>query len=97
MTDVALPDPANPPRAPLVRPHGDAAVEDRALHDGAAIVDRSDRGRLSLTGPKAAELLTGLVTNDVLALAPGTGQYAAMLSPKGKILADLRIFAGAGP
>ena len=77
----------------LLRPHGDPAVEDRALHEGAAVFDRRDRGRLSLTGPKAAELLTGLVTNDVLALAPGQGQYAAMLTPKGKILADLRIFA----
>jgi folate-binding protein YgfZ len=44
-------------------------------------------------GPKAAELITGLVTNDVLALEPGHGQYAAALSPKGKIIADVRIFA----
>ncbi|MEO5588880.1 MAG: hypothetical protein ABIS03_04780, partial [Gemmatimonadaceae bacterium] len=41
----------------------------------------------------AAELLTGLVTNDVLSLQPGQGQYAAALTPKGKIAADLRIFA----
>jgi tRNA-modifying protein YgfZ len=33
------------------------------------------------------------VTNDVSALAPGEGQYAAALTPKGKIVADLRIFA----
>jgi folate-binding protein YgfZ len=44
-------------------------------------------------GAKAAEMLTGLVTNDVLALTPGHGQYAAALTPKGKIAADLRIFA----
>ena len=80
-------------RATLVRPHGDPAVEDRALHEGAALFDRGDRGRMSLTGAKAAELLTGLVTSDVLALAPGGGQYAAILTPKGKIIADARIFA----
>jgi tRNA-modifying protein YgfZ len=82
--------------ATLVHPEGDAAAQDRALHEGAALFDRGDRGRLSLSGAKAAELLTGLVTSDVLALAPGHGQYSAMLTPKGKLLADLRIFAFAG-
>jgi folate-binding protein YgfZ len=77
----------------VVRHHGDPAAEDRALHEGAALFDRAHRGRLALSGPKAAELLTGLVTNDVLALAPGTGQYAATLTPKGKIVADVRVLA----
>lgn len=49
--------------------------------------------RMRVLGGKAAELMTGLVTNDVLSLAPGDGQYAAALTPKGKILADLTIFA----
>jgi folate-binding protein YgfZ len=64
-----------------------------ALHNGALFFDRSDRTRLRISGPKAAELVTGMVTNDVLALVPGEGQYAAALTPKGKIVADLRIFA----
>jgi folate-binding protein YgfZ len=34
-----------------------------------------------------------MVTNDVSALVAGEGQYAAALTPKGKIVADLRIFA----
>jgi folate-binding protein YgfZ len=34
-----------------------------------------------------------MVTNDVLSLVTGEGQYAAALTPKGKIVADLRIFA----
>jgi folate-binding protein YgfZ len=34
-----------------------------------------------------------MVTNDVSALLVGEGQYAAALTPKGKIVADLRIFA----
>lgn len=84
------------PEAALVRPEDDLVTQDRALHEGAALFDRGARGRLSLSGPKAAELLTGLVTSDVLALAPGHGQYGAMLTPKGKIVADLRIFALAG-
>jgi folate-binding protein YgfZ len=64
-----------------------------ALHNGALFFDRSDRTRMRISGPKAAELLTGMVTNDVSALVAGEGQYAAALTPKGKIVADLRIFA----
>src|SRR5438552_12778868 len=64
-----------------------------ALHNGALFFDRSDRMRIRISGPKAAELVAGMVTNDVSALTPGEGQYAAALTPKGKIAADLRIFA----
>ena len=64
-----------------------------ALHNGALFFDRSDRTRLRISGPKAAELVTGMVTNDVSSLVAGEGQYAAALTPKGKIVADLRIFA----
>ena len=69
------------------------ASEYAALRSGALVIDRSDRVRIRFGGQRAAELLTGLVTNDVLALQPGHGQYAAALTPKGKIAADVRIFA----
>src|SRR5579875_64572 len=46
-----------------------------------------------LIGPGAAEFLQGQVTNDVLALAPGEGCYAAFLTAKGKMLGDLRVLA----
>jgi folate-binding protein YgfZ len=69
------------------------ANEYAALRSGALIIDRSDRVRIRVGGHRAAELVTGLVTNDVLALQPGHGQYAAALTPKGKIAADVRIFA----
>jgi folate-binding protein YgfZ len=64
-----------------------------ALHNGALFFDRSDRSRMRISGPKAAELVTGMVTSDVSSLAAGEGQYAAALTSKGKIVADLRIFA----
>jgi tRNA-modifying protein YgfZ len=73
--------------------YGNIAAEYASLAEGAMLVDRSVRGRMRFDGAKAAELLTGLVTNDVLALSPGHGQYAAALSPKGRIVADVRIFA----
>ena len=54
-------------------------------------VDRSERGKLAITGPEAKEFLQALVTNDVEALTPGHGCYAAVLTPKGKMLGDLRV------
>src|SRR5688572_24227392 len=55
------------------------------------LVDRSERGKLALTGPEAKEFLHGQVTNDVEGLEPGRGCYAAFLTHKGKMLGDLRI------
>ncbi|HKO14702.1 MAG TPA: glycine cleavage T C-terminal barrel domain-containing protein [Gemmatimonadaceae bacterium] len=80
----------------VVLAYGSAAAEYEALRKHAIVVDRSHRARLRMTGAKAGEMLTGLVTNDVLALEPGQGLYAAALTPKGKIAADVRIFAEEG-
>jgi folate-binding protein YgfZ len=41
-------------------------------------------------------MVTGLVTNDVGGLAPGQGCYAAALTAKGKIIADVRVFVDEG-
>ncbi|MCC7054089.1 MAG: hypothetical protein IT355_12565 [Gemmatimonadaceae bacterium] len=60
------------------------------------LFDRSTRLRMQFTGAKAAESLTGLVTNDVLALRGGDGLYACALTAKGRIIADVRILAIAG-
>jgi folate-binding protein YgfZ len=62
-----------------------------ALTTGCALVDRSERGKLAFAGPEAATFLNGQVTNDVEALEPGTGCYAALLTNKGKMLGDLRL------
>ena len=69
------------------------ASEYASLRSGALVIDRSDRVRIRFGGTRASEIVTGLVTSDVLALEPGHGQYAAALTPKGKIAADVRIFA----
>src|SRR4051794_8242015 len=55
------------------------------------LMDRSDRGKLALTGPEAKAFLNGQVTNEVEALTPGHGVYAAFLTHKGKMLGDLRV------
>jgi len=61
------------------------------LRAGCGLVDRSERGKLALTGPEAKTFMQGQVTNDVEGLAPGEGCYAAFLTHKGKMLGDLRI------
>jgi len=71
-------------------PPGIALAYD-ALRHGALLVDLGARSRGVFHGAKAAEVVNGLVTNDVAALAPGRGAYAAALTPKGKVIADLRV------
>jgi folate-binding protein YgfZ len=62
-----------------------------AITQSCGLVDRSERGKLALTGTDAKSFLQGQVSNDVEALTPGTGCYAAFLTPKGKMLGDVRI------
>ena len=80
----------------VVLAYGDVQLEYDALRSSAIVVDRSHRGRMRFFGDKAGEALTGLVTNDVLAIQPGHGQFGAALSAKGRIVADLRILAMPG-
>jgi tRNA-modifying protein YgfZ len=61
------------------------------LRQGCGLLDRSERGKLALTGREATAFLHGQVTNDVEGLSPGEGCYAAFLDPKGKMQGDLRI------
>lgn len=67
-------------------------AEYEQLRTDAGLVDRSSRLRMTFIGAQAAATLNGLCTSDVLALQPGHGQYAAALTVKGKVLADVRIF-----
>jgi tRNA-modifying protein YgfZ len=65
--------------------------EDEIVTAACGLLDRSQRGKLALTGPDAKPFLNGQVTNDVEALEPGRGCYAAFLTHKGKMLGDLRV------
>jgi tRNA-modifying protein YgfZ len=63
------------------------------LTESCGLLDRSERGKLALTGSGAVEFLNGQVTNELAGLRPGEGRYAAFLTHKGKMLGDLRILA----
>ncbi|HWP33151.1 MAG TPA: hypothetical protein VNL97_05330, partial [Solirubrobacterales bacterium] len=63
----------------------------RQLREECGLLDRSERGKLLVKGPEAAEYLQGQLTNEIEALAPGEGCYAALLDRKGHMQADMRV------
>ncbi len=70
----------------------------RQLREECGLLDRSDRGKLVISGPEAADYLQGQLTSDVEALGPGEGQYAALLDRKGHMQSDMRVLRpGEGP
>ncbi len=50
-----------------------------------------DRGAVKVTGNDARQFLHGLVSADMLALAPGAARFCALLSPQGKIIVDFLV------
>jgi folate-binding protein YgfZ len=66
------------------------------MRSGCGRLDRSERGKLALSGPDAVEFLNGQITNELAGLKPGEGRYAAFLTHKGKMLGDLRVLVVAG-
>jgi tRNA-modifying protein YgfZ len=64
----------------------------RGARTRAALIDRSERDRIVLTGAERASYLHGVLTNDITALKPGDGCYAAYLSPQGRMLTDLFVY-----
>lgn len=71
------------------------SAEYQVITEGCGLFDRSERGKLALSGSEARPFLQGQVTNEVEALPSGSGCYAAFLTPKGKMLGDVRILATA--
>jgi folate-binding protein YgfZ len=62
-----------------------------AVKKTTGVADRSGEARFRVTGPDRVTWLQGLLTNDIAALTPGTGCYAAYLTPQGRMLADVRV------
>ena len=63
----------------------------RVLRESAGALERAPRRHLTVAGPDAADYLQGQLTNDVEALEPGQGCYAALLDRKGRMQADMRV------
>jgi folate-binding protein YgfZ len=63
----------------------------RQLREECGLLERGERGRLLVKGADAAEYLQGQLTNEIEALEPGQGCYAALLDRKGHLQADMRV------
>ncbi len=63
----------------------------RAATEAVALLDRSERGKLALSGEDAVAFLDSLVSNDIAALNAGSGADATLLTHKGRMLAELRV------
>jgi aminomethyltransferase len=64
----------------------------QALRHGAAWMDLSARGRILMRGRDRARLLHNVTSNEIKKLQPGSGCYAFLLTPQGRIQADLHVF-----
>ena len=65
----------------------------QALRHNAAWLDFSARGRILARGRDRARLLHAITTSDVKNMLPGGGSYAFLLTPQGRIQADLCLLA----
>jgi folate-binding protein YgfZ len=71
-----------------------AIDEYEASRRAAGVFEFDFRAALLFTGPDRATFLHNILSNDILALGPGTGCYATLLTQQSKIVADAYVFAG---
>lgn len=77
-----------------------ATPQDMLIPDGAEYVaatervgeiDRSERGKLAVSGLDRAAFLDSVLSNDIAGIAVGAGADATLLTPKGRMLAEVRV------
>ena len=83
-------------RPPPGRYNGTALKQDNssgyaALRERRGDCRRAVSGGSCCAAPIGASYLQGLLTNDIAALTPGTGCYAAMLTAQGRMITDMRV------
>lgn len=67
-------------------------AEHKTVREACGIFDVSHMGEIRIKGPQANEYAQFLTINDVNRLAPGQGQYSALLNDKGGMIDDLIIY-----
>ena len=83
---------ANPTKD-LIRGAGGLAAEYRALVDGAGLADRSDGGRLRITGTDALDLLNRLTTNKLDELPDGYARLTVLTNGDARVIDVLSLAA----
>ncbi len=71
---------------------GNQVRETRVVHTGNVIADLSHHGLIAVHGEDAKTFLQGQLINNVLEVSAGCSQLNALCTPKGRVLADFRVF-----
>ena len=66
--------------------------EHRAVRTDAGVFDVSHMGELEVEGPRAKELLQGLLSNDLEKIGAGEAQYTLLTNERGGIIDDLIVY-----
>jgi folate-binding protein YgfZ len=75
---------------------GDPRAEYDAASNRVAVLQRDDRALVRVYGRDPLRIIQGIVTNDVTGASPDRAVYAAFLTPKGRMLADVRVIRTTG-
>jgi glycine cleavage system T protein (aminomethyltransferase) len=67
-------------------------AEHRAVRTDCGVFDVSHMGELEVEGPRAAELLQGLLSNDLDRIDVGDAQYTLLTNERGGIVDDLIVY-----
>src|SRR5690606_38994665 len=66
--------------------------EHQAVRERAGLFDVSHMGELWLRGPRALEVVSGLVTNAIEGLGVGRAKYTVVCNERGTILDDVIVY-----
>ena len=66
--------------------------EHRAVREDCGVFDVSHMGEIEVEGPRAQELLQGLLSNDLDRVEPGGAQYTLLTNERGGIVDDLIVY-----
>ncbi|MFZ0639290.1 MAG: aminomethyltransferase family protein [Candidatus Acidiferrales bacterium] len=73
--------------------YGDARREYKFARESVGLIDKNYRAVLAFTGKDRARYLNAMLTNNIRDLAPGQGNISLLLSPQGRILAEVETLA----
>lgn len=73
--------------------YAEVQAEYQALQEGVGLIDLSYRTLLKVTGRDRRTWLHGQVTQDIVHLPEGRGAYATIMTPQGRMVSDLSVFA----
>lgn len=72
--------------------YGNKPSEYESVRKNIGIIDLSSRGKVRLSGKHHLKFLQGMLSNDVMKLEEGKGIYATILTVKGRMISDMRVY-----